>query len=421
MAARELAADFEVTVVEAGGEFRPFDGRLDRVERLRSSRMLRDPRLIQLLYPAMRVTKTSGGMALVWGRGTGGSTTLATGNAVRADEALQKLGIDLDPEYDALHRELPISTEHEQRWRPVTRELFSACSALGLSPVVTPKLVDYGHCTRCGRCVLGCPREAKWDSREHLRQAVARGATLLTDSEVERVVFADGERGPRHATGVLTRRRGRREFLPADLVVLAAGGLGTPAVLSRSGIKTEDRLFVDPVLCVAASLPESRADEEVPMPFLVEGDGYIISPYFDYLSFFFDSDWRRPRRDIAALMIKLADTEAGSVDRRRRVTKELSARDEQRLAVARESCREILTRLGVRRESIFLGMLNAGHPGGMLPLSAEERDTLHSARLPENVYVADASLLPESLGRPPILTIMALARRVARLCTERLG
>jgi choline dehydrogenase-like flavoprotein len=33
--------------------------------------------------------------------------------------------------------------------------------------------------------------------------------------------------------------------------------------------------------------------------------------------------------------------------------------------------------------------------------------------------VADASLLPESLGRPPILTIMALATRIARLCAER--
>ena len=421
MAARELATAFEVTVVEAGREFKPFDGRLDRIERLRTSRMLRDPRLIQLLYPAMHVTKTSGGMALVRGVGTGGSTTLATGNAVRADEALQKLGIDLGPEYDALREELPISTDHQRRWRPVTRELFSACAALGLDPVVTPKLVDYGRCTRCGRCVLGCPSGAKWDSRGHLKEAMARGTTLLTDSEVERVVFAEGEWGPRRATGVLTRRHGGRKFLPADLVVLAAGGVGTPALLSRSGIKTEDRLFVDPVLCVAAPLPESRADEEVPMPFLVEGDGCIISPYFDYLSYFFHPDWRRPRHDVAALMIKLADTEAGSVDSRRRVTKGLSARDEQRLDAARKTCQEMLARLGVRRDSIFLGMLNAGHPGGMLPLSAKEFGTLHPARLPDNLYVADASLLPESLGKPPILTIMALARRVARLCAERFG
>jgi hypothetical protein len=34
--------------------------------------------------------------------------------------------------------------------------------------------------------------------------------------------------------------------------------------------------------------------------------------------------------------------------------------------------------------------------------------------LPENVWVADGSRFPESPGGPPILTIMALARRVAR-------
>jgi choline dehydrogenase-like flavoprotein len=35
------------------------------------------------------------------------------------------------------------------------------------------------------------------------------------------------------------------------------------------------------------------------------------------------------------------------------------------------------------------------------------------------VYVADASLLPRSLGKPPSLTIMALARKVAGICRER--
>jgi choline dehydrogenase-like flavoprotein len=32
--------------------------------------------------------------------------------------------------------------------------------------------------------------------------------------------------------------------------------------------------------------------------------------------------------------------------------------------------------------------------------------------------VADASLFPVALGNPPILTIMAMAKRVARLCRQ---
>ena len=157
------------------------------------------------------------------------------------------------------------------------------------------------------------------------------------------------------------------------------------------------------------------------MPFFVEGDGYMISPYFDYLSFFFDRSWKRPRHDIVSLMIKLADTEAGSVSGRNRVTKNLNAGDKRRLGVATESCIEILARFGARRDSVFLGTLNAGHPGGMLPLTGREREHLHADGLPANLYVADASLLPRSLGKPPILTIMALARRVSGLCVERFG
>ena len=59
--------------------------------------------------------------------------------------------------------------------------------------------------------------------------------------------------------------------------------------------------------------------------------------------------------------------------------------------------------------------LNAGHPGGMLPLTAAEKDSLHNPNLPENLYVADATILPKAMGNPPILTIMALARKIAGL------
>lgn len=68
-----------------------------------------------------------------------------------------------------------------------------------------------------------------------------------------------------------------------------------------------------------------------------------------------------------------------------------------------------------RRFCYNLGTLNAGHPGGMLPLTAGEKDTLHSPVLPANLYVADATILPKSMGFPPIMTIMALAKRIASI------
>ena len=99
--------------------------------------------------------------------------------------------------------------------------------------------------------------------------------------------------------------------------------------------------------------------------------------------------------------------------------KQLTVRDRAGFDEAVSVCTEILARFGIERNSQFLGTLNAGHPGGMLPLSSADAVSLHPAVLPEGLYVADATVLPESTGAPPILTILALAGRIARVCRER--
>jgi len=114
-------------------------------------------------------------------------------------------------------------------------------------------------------------------------------------------------------------------------------------------------------------------------------------------------------------MIKLADEETGSVSSRT-VDKILTDLDRRRLDDGVAVCKEILRRFGARDEDMFLGTVIAGHPGGMLPLTKEEASSFHSERLPANLYVADASLLPRSLGNPPILTIIAMAKRISKIC-----
>jgi choline dehydrogenase-like flavoprotein len=413
-AALELQGTYDVTILEAGRPFRPLSLSMRTMERARNLGLLFSARVIERVFPHMRIRKTAEGMFHVNGAGTGGTTTLSAGNALRMDEPLRAIGIDLDREFVELAREVPASTAHQDSWSEPTRRLFEIGERLGLQPRPTPKMIDLGRCRRCGRCVLGCPTGAKWDSRQFLDMAIGKGARLVSGARVRKVVIRDG-----CAVGVRVRVGARIKSLPADLVVLAAGGLGTPALLGRSGIPCEPRLFVDPVLCVAAPWPGSRQHREIPMPFVVQRPGYIVSPYFDHLSFLFDRRWRRPADGIIALMIKLADSEQGRVEPHgRSLDKTLTAVDRARLAEAEALCRKMLEEFGVDPGSVFLGTLNAGHPGGMLPLSATEAKTLHPARLPANVYVADATLFPRSLGNPPILTILALARKVARAAME---
>jgi choline dehydrogenase-like flavoprotein len=408
--AKELQGVFDVTILEAGKEFRPFSMSLSMVDTIKKMGLMIDEREIQILFPFMKIQKTEDSMVLVHGMTLGGTTTLATGNAVRMDRDLQALGINLDREFEELFREIPITTNHQKRWRPATRRLFEICQEMKFNPQPLPKMGDHRQCTNCGRCVLGCEYGAKWDSRNFVDIAKEKGAKVMTGSFVEQVVISHGR-----AAGVTVQRGWRSEFIPADLVILAAGGFGTPLILEHSGIACEKRLFVDPVLCVAAEWKGALQNKEISMPFVVQRNGFILSPYFDYVSYFFNKTWKFRSEDTLGIMIKLADSNTGSVSKKA-INKTLTGQDKEKLNMAVHECLEIFSRLGIREEQTVLGTINAGHPGGMLPLTEEDSITFHSRRLPENLYVADATLFPSSLGNPPILTIMAMAKRISRIC-----
>ena len=407
-AADALVGRCDVTVLEEGRAFRPFRTDLALPERLKRLGVLRDPRLIRALFPAMHVRTAADGTLLVTGHGTGGTTTLATGNAVRLDGGLRRAGVDLDAEFEELERSIHVTADHGRVWSEPSRKAFEACRAMGLAPKPLPKMGHQERCEGCGHCVLGCPHGVKWDARQPLARARARGAGVELGWRVRHVVRNGGA-----ASGVVATRGPRRRFFPADAVVLAAGGLGTPAILQRSGIATDARLFVDPVLCVAARWPGARQDREMSMPFYAERGRCLIAPYFDQLSYFFDRRWRPAASAVFSRMIKLADSGTGTVEGKR-VGPLLTPADRAELSEAVELCTEILARLGVRPRDVFLGTLNAGHPGGTVPLTPADAASLHPSRLPANVWAADGSLFPGSPGGPPILTIMALARAVAR-------
>ena len=406
-AARELARDHEVTLVEAGGDFRPFAMRLSTFEPLRRAGLLFDERLISLFFSDMRVEKCPD-MVMVYGQGMGGTTSLATGNALRYDGALRDLGIDLDREFALLEDLVPQTTEHRARWSESTRAAWDAFENLGMAPMITPKMIT-PQCVSCGHCVLGCRCGGKWTADRLLDDVEPAHLHVLSGTRVTRVMVDGNGR----ATGVACTGKSAPGTLEADLVVLAAGGMGTPRILQASGIACKPAFFGDPVLCVAAHVPGAGYDHELPMPFVAQRDGYILSPYFDYLSFLFNRSWRKPISDICSIMIKLADEENGTVTSHG-FTKPLTARDHERLDRAVQDCHQILEALGVRRSDTFLGTVNAGHPGGAYPLTRDEAATLHHASLPAGLYLADATLLPQSMGNPPILTIMALAFAVAK-------
>ncbi|HEX2045003.1 MAG TPA: GMC family oxidoreductase, partial [Gaiellaceae bacterium] len=108
-------------------------------------------------------------------------------------------------------------------------------------------------CARRGTCMFGCPEGAKGSTDLTLWPAALRaGARLVTGARV-RQITVDG-RGL--ATGALwVDREGREHRDEADVVVIAANGVGTPRLLLLSGIANSSglvgrRLMLHPYMSV---------------------------------------------------------------------------------------------------------------------------------------------------------------------------
>jgi len=261
---------------------------------------------------------------------------------------------------------------------------------------------------------MGCAKGAKWTSDRFLQDVKAQGGAVITDSPVRRVIVEGGR-----AVGVETGK-GKDEFR-GEVIILAAGGLGTPQILESSGILTEDNLWVDYVLTLGGVKRGAWQIREQPMAWFVQRERYILSPYMDLLSHFYHRLWRPvPLKDRVGLMMKFADTPGGRVMADGTVTKEVTEDDRRMMDEGMEEARDIMERAGVSGPFVE-GMLNAGHLGGTVPLRKMDVGTMRPDHLPDGLWVADLSLLPTSQGFPTMLTTAAIALRVSRAVIDWLG
>jgi ferredoxin len=414
VAARELSKKgHEVTLLEAGKGFRAFTRHVFWASGLRDLGLLGGEKTIDRIFPHISTQRSSPDLVLVRGVTTGGCTAISTGNAVRAENGLREIGLDLSEEFFEAERLLnPVPIPREM-WRPVTQKMFDSAEAIGLNPVPTPKMMDVTKCDSCGLCELGCPKGARWDSRRLFPDIFAGGGRILRESTVKHVIIKDGS-----ARGVELEGG---KCLDADGVVLAAGAIGTAQILKASGLQPSNRLWVDIVLTLGGVLKDANMFDEPPMAWYAKRPDYILSPYPDILSHLFYKPWRDVSDDDrVGVMVKLADEQNGTVEADGTVRKELTDHDRSRLEEGIGLAEEIMRSAGVSGPFVP-GMLNGGHHGGTVPLTSNDVQTMHPGWLPGGLWVADLSLLPRSQGLPTILTTMALALRVSRAIDSQYG
>ena len=349
----------------------------------------------------------------------GGSTVVSCGNAVRClERELGEVGISLSDEMSAIEAEMGVHPLAESKLSEMGLRIREAASGLGFTFALMPKLVETDACTACGSCVLGCPRGAKWTAERPLAEAVAHGAEVRYGVAIERALRNNG-----HVSGVSGHASGSRFEAHADVVVLAAGGLGTPPILAASGVEdAESGLFIDMLVNVYGAMREPIRSVE-PQMSLVDTEfhddrGFLLAPYINYSRGvrMIESGARAASRSIRhtmGMMIKTADEPAGEVHADGRVSKPVTGADRRRIDDGVAVATEILVAAGAERDSIIVTKPQGAHPGGTAAIGTVVDSDLQTAV--DGLFVADASVLPVAPGAPPMVTIGALARRLGRM------
>ncbi len=252
---RAPASDFDVVVVGSGAGGAPVAWDLARrgarVAVVEAGTLVRPdtaPRVVEKHFVRQGMTFAfggGGGVLVLAGSAVGGTTPVNSGTCLKPlPECLSEWDARLGTDFAGAG----FASWLDRAWQELgvvipDRRLLSASAGvverglrgLGREPYVLPR--NAGKCEGSGRCCFGCPTGAKQSTdRSFLPRAVEAGAVVLERNRVEGIVEADGHvelrvRGPE---GLATLR--------AAHVVLAAGAFSTPALIRRNGLGTASRL-----------------------------------------------------------------------------------------------------------------------------------------------------------------------------------
>lgn len=246
-----------------------------------------------------------------------------------------------------------------------------------------------------------------------LDEAVAAGAELVSQARARRVIVEDGRAG-----GVEFVQQGQVRRVAGGVIVLAGGGIGSPRLLHASGLSAGyDRHFSDPVIAVMGSVADIDGGAEVPMAagMHLDADGITLAdmtlPRPMYQAFAAQVgrfDRLLAHRRTLTIMVKIRDELGGRIGPRW-VNKTLRPGDKAKLAQGAELARGILRQAGAKR--VFKSWHFAAHPGGSVRIGDGVDASLRTAT--ENLFVCDASVIPQAWGLPPTLTLLCLGTRLA--------
>ncbi len=468
VAAATLAeAGLDVIVLEAGGNFNRENYPDDPLEAIAT--LYRDG--------GLTIAEGRPQIPIPVGRTVGGTTVVNSGTCFRAPQQVledwrNRFGIgwagDLGPHFaeaEQFLRVTPLDPEQMGRNGQLAMEGAAALGASG-----GPISRNAGNCVQCSSCPFGCEIDAKRGMHvSYLPRAIAAGARLRSGAEARQILIEDGRAvgvncltaadGPQTST-IWTFEARRPYEVRARLATIVAGGaLGTPELLLRSGLggrQTGRNLHIHPACWVGARYEEEvRGWDGVMQSYYVdqwEPQRILLEATFTPLAFgggWLQGTGRQHQQamldfgHIGSIGVHLSDESSGRIrltnDGSLRASYKLTSADADRLAFGIARAAEIhfaagatevypnIARAGVltaKRLAEFESTsfkpselrLEAFHPMGTARIASEDEGVCApngSVHGLNDLYVADASLFPTSVGVNPMMTVIAFARQIA--------
>ncbi|ETR70863.1 MAG: glucose-methanol-choline oxidoreductase [Candidatus Magnetoglobus multicellularis str. Araruama] len=367
--------------------------------------------------PFKNVLFTHNMLAMVRSTTVGGSTIYYYATAFDPPfDMLKKYGVDISLEINEAKKELPIAPLKKELQGPMTRRIMDTARDMGYEWNPLNKLVYQDKCRpNCDLCNIGCPYGAKWTAREFVDEAEQNGATIVTNANVKKIIF-DGTT----AVGVSYRRHMIPEKAYGKKIVISAGGIGTPVILGNSGFQSVGKdYFFDPLIVAFGEVKDIKGGKEFPMAAgcHFSDDHYMMTDmtiplplYLGFTAEVFRFDRLASHSRTLTIMVKEKDRLGGYLTSRGGVRKKLDPADKRSLLHGYDRAKEILKKAGAK--NIYKGWYTAAHPGGTAKINDIVDTDLKTEY--DNLYVCDCSVIPESFGLPPTLTLIGLGKRLAK-------
>ncbi|MBI5901762.1 MAG: GMC family oxidoreductase [Rhodocyclales bacterium] len=374
----------------------------------------------------------------------------------------------MKPYFEKIEKNLQIRPNKKQETSVGAELINKGLKKLGLPPGIAKRNVK--DCGLSGFCFAGCVSDRKQSMLvTYLPWAVEKGATIYADTRVVKVLADQGK-----ASGVLAEvvdpASGQKKAelrVDAPIVVLAAGPVQTPVLLMKSGLGNSSgqvgkNFACHPTMSLTAefdnavddfhgathslymdkyTLPEeggylllNAVQDPVEASFQVEpGSG---KPYMAYMSRY---------RNTIRLITLIHDKNVGEVtwkDGVKQINYSVDDEDFKAMKQGLKTNARVLFAAGARRvylptsqrlviedasriDAVIDGLKNeparyrytSFHPQGTCRMGADPRRSVVNpqgeAHDVKNLYIADASLLPTSIGYNPSETVYALANYIS--------